>query len=133
MALLLVFGQGAFSACAARRQAQKRQDQLNEQVADFHKNLRWKRVPQAASHVDPEERADFLERYGDSTDVLNIESIVIESLAYGKPGQAPDEVTTATVFVLRREIEIPDVTLRKVRKVEHWRYEHGVWVLEKGY
>ncbi len=119
------------TGCAASSQSTT----LMPQVSEFHRNLRWKRVEQAVLYVAPEQRSEFLDKYRDRIEVLDIDEYRVDRVEYPRPGEPAyaDPATTAIVSVVRFQVELPDVTRQKVTTQERWVYRGKVWLLESGY
>lgn len=128
MALLLLV-QGAIFSCAPFKK-QTREELLYQQSAEYHKNMRWKRLQGAVVFVSAEKRADFLNEFRDRIDDLDIDDWEIEHLEF--EGEAP-KYTAATISIIRYQVEAPSVTRRKVAVEQRWEYQEPNWVLVEGY
>jgi hypothetical protein len=112
-----------------------RQELLVKNSANFHNELRWKRLNEAAMQVAPWEKEAFFAAYRDRSETLQIEDYELESIAFPLPGTAgyADEPTMATIHINRYEVEAPEVTRRKIKREEKWIYHDRGWFITRGY
>jgi hypothetical protein len=111
----------------------QRHDMLVTQVEGFHHNMRWKRLNHAAAFVTPEQRGAFLDAYRDRMENLQLDEYSVESVDFLPPGEHPAKATQATVRVIRHQVELPDVTRRKIERGQTWVFLEKNWFLHKGY
>lgn len=112
-----------------------RRDLLVKHSANFHNELRWKRLQEASIQVAPWEKQAFFKLYRDRSETLQIEDYELESIAFPLPGtdNYAEEPTMATININRFEVEAPEVTRRKIKRQETWMYHESGWYITKGY
>ena len=98
----------------------QRKELLAGQVESFHHNLRWKRLHESAAFVTPASRDDFVRRYRDRMEDLQIDSHEVEAVSFLPDSDYGSHTTGAVVRVISREVELPDVTRRKVEREQTW-------------
>lgn len=120
-----------FAACGRA----SRQDLLVKHSANFHNELRWKRLQEASIQVAPWEKQAFFKFYRERAETLQIEDYELESIAFPLEGAEnyAKEPTMATITIHRYEVEAPEVTRRKIKREEQWMYHESGWYITRGY
>ena len=112
-----------------------REQLLMQQATAFHNDVKWKRFNEATVRVVPWRRLDFLKKYGDSAETLQVDEYELDGVlspVEGEPGYAATP-TLATFKLHRYQVESPEVTRRKVDLTEKWLYNGDAWFVFDGY
>jgi len=110
----------ALTACGAT-QGLSKADRLKESVYLYNRAIRWRNLEAAAQHVEPTQRAAFLnERRGDQTIVMGAEVLTVE----------PDYDNGVAEVVVGYEWRDPsDISVRATRVRQLWKLVDDVWYL----
>jgi hypothetical protein len=112
-----------------------REQMLYQQANAFHNDVKWKRYSEATNRVVPWRRLDFLDKYGKTSETLQIEDYELQAVLFPAPGEAgyAKEATMATFKMFRYQVESPSVTRDKIDLLERWLYNGDGWFVFDGY
>ena len=99
---------------------------VDEFAQEYNNDVRWGRWQEAAAQVEPERRGAFLRLLDDNQSPFRFTSVDILS---AKP--VSQDGTEIEMLVALEYYRLPSVKERKVRQVQHWRYdvEAEKWVV----
>jgi len=118
VALLLV--QLGLTACVASALAPIKPETppLDESAEQYNNDVRWGRWHEAAERVEPERRNAFLNLLDDKDNPYRFTSVdVIHTEAKSSDGTEIDLLVSLEYY------RLPSVEERKVRQLQHWRYD----------
>ncbi|MFI5317312.1 MAG: hypothetical protein ACHQ6T_16555 [Myxococcota bacterium] len=118
--LTLVFAQIALSACvmSALTPVRPETPPVEDSAQEYNNDLRWGRWHEAAERVEPERRNVFLGLMDDNVNPYRFTSVeVIHTEAKSSDG------TEIDLLVALEYYRLPSVEERKVRQLQHWRYD----------
>lgn len=102
-------------ACGAQPRTPR--DVLEDDVMEFHRNLRWARYDEASVYVSPQMREAFLQRYRDLGDDFQVTEFEIQSI------ELADGRERAVVLVWYQAVLMPNPTVQETVYRETWDYD----------
>jgi hypothetical protein len=91
---------------------------LDQSAEEFNNDVRWGRWHEAAERVEPERRNAFLGLFDDSVNPYRFTSVdVLHTEAKSTDGTEIDLLVSLEYY------RLPSVQERKVRQLQHWRYD----------
>ncbi|HTO52523.1 MAG TPA: hypothetical protein VMR50_03975 [Myxococcota bacterium] len=91
---------------------------VDDYAQEYNNDLRWGRWQEAAAQVEPERRGEFLKLLDDNSNPIHFTSVDILST---KP--VVTDGSEVEMLVSLEYYRLPSVKERKVRQVQHWRYD----------
>jgi hypothetical protein len=91
---------------------------VDDYAQEYNNDVRWGRWQEAAAQVEPERRTAFLKLFDDSQSPFRFTSVDIMS---ARP--LSEDGTEVEMLVALEFYRLPSVKERKVRQVQHWRYD----------
>ena len=92
----------------------------------FNQNMRWKKFDQAARYLEPQQQADFLNRYMEREQDLFIQLMEVRTVSKFEHHQA----AFANVMVITESYLLPSTIIKKLTQIQKWKkLEDGHWIL----
>jgi hypothetical protein len=102
----------ASSTLACGKHAHGRDD-LDLAVMQYHIDLRWGRLENAATKLDPPLRAEFLRTWAERMQVAELQNVEVVGVTVDEAGDRADVVVMVTV-VQRADMAVNNLTLTEV-------------------
>ncbi len=115
-ALVLALGLSLPLLAACGAQPRTPRDVLEDDVTEFHRNLRWSRYDEAAVFVAPTIRDAFVQRYRDLGRDFQVTEYEIQSI------EMVEGREEAIVLVWYQAVLMPNPTVQETVYRERWRY-----------
>ncbi len=98
-----------------------RKNTLQEASRAYYQYLQWKHFDRAAQFINESEREPFISRMESSGENYHIVDFRIDRVTVSETED------TAKVKVTIEYYRYPSVTVKKLQKEEHWKYEDRRW------